>query len=137
TAVLRHINVEVKPGETVAFVGRSGSGKSTLLSLLPRFYDFDSGMIRLDGQPLAEYRLADLRSQISLVEQNVVLFNDTVARNIAYGSLGHADRATIEDAAERAYAAEFIRALPNGYDTIVGQNGIMMYGGQLLRMAIA
>src|SRR5699024_4444706 len=95
TRVLRDVNVEIRPGETVAFVGRSGSGKSTLLSLLPRFYDFDSGSIRLDGHPVGDYRLADLRSQISLVDQNVVLFNDTVARNIAYGSLGGADQAAV------------------------------------------
>lgn len=137
TDVLRDIDVGIRPGETVAFVGRSGSGKSTLLSLLPRFYDADRGGIRLDGYPLAEYRLMALRSQISLVEQDVVLFNDTVARNIAYGSLGNADHAAIKDAAERAYAAEFVQALPNGYDTLVGQNGIMLSGGQRQRLAIA
>src|SRR5699024_852034 len=134
--VLRAINVEVQPGQTVAFVGRSGSGKSTLLSLLPRFYDPQSGVIRLDGHANDEYPLADLRRQISLVDQNVVLFNDTVARNIAYGGLGGADRAAIEDAAERAYAADFIRALPDGFDTRVGQNGIMLSGGQRQRIAI-
>ncbi|HLQ85487.1 MAG TPA: ABC transporter transmembrane domain-containing protein, partial [Salinisphaeraceae bacterium] len=120
-AVLCDINVEIQPGETVAFVGRSGSGKSTLLSLLPRFYEIEHGSLHLDGHPVTAYPLADLRNQISLVEQNVVLFNDTVARNIAYGSLGSADRAAIEDAAERAHAAEFIRALADGFDTEVGQ----------------
>lgn len=135
--VLRDIDVEIKPGETVAFVGRSGSGKSTLLSLLPRFYDSDTGSIRLDGHPLNEYQLADLRNQIGLVEQDVVLFNDTVARNIAYGSLGGAEREAVEAAAERAYAADFIRGLPNGFDTEVGQNGIMLSGGQRQRLAIA
>lgn len=135
--VLRDINFEVTPGQTVAFVGRSGSGKSTLLSLLPRFYDYQNGHIVLDGRDLPEYRLADLRRQISLVDQNVVLFNDTVAGNIAYGVLGGADRADVEDAARRAYASEFIESLPRGYDTLVGQNGIMLSGGQRQRIAIA
>ncbi len=135
--VLRDIAFDVEPGQTVAFVGRSGSGKSTLLSLLPRFYDATAGSINLDGWPIREYRLADLRQQISLVDQNVVLFNDTVARNIAYGVLGDADRAAVAHAAERAYAADFIEALPNGYDTLVGQNGIMLSGGQRQRLAIA
>lgn len=136
-AVLRDINFEVKPGQTVAFVGRSGSGKSTLLSLLPRFYDYSEGSIQLDGHELTEYKLNDLRQQISLVDQNVVLFNDTVAGNIAYGALGGADRETVIDAARRAYAADFIESLPNGYDTLVGQNGIMLSGGQRQRIAIA
>ncbi|ROO36333.1 lipid A export permease/ATP-binding protein MsbA [Salinisphaera orenii] len=135
--VLRDITFDVEPGQTVAFVGRSGSGKSTLLSLLPRFYDYEAGSIRLDGHELSEYRLADLRAQISLVDQNVVLFNDTVAGNIAYGTLGGADRETVIDAARRAYAHEFIESLPEGYDTLVGQNGIMLSGGQRQRIAIA
>ncbi len=137
TEVLRDINFNVEPRQTVAFVGRSGSGKSTLLSLLPRFYEASAGSILLDGHPVGDYKLADLRQQISLVDQNVVLFNDTVARNIAYGVLGDADRAAVVHAAERAYAADFIEALPNGYDTLVGQNGIMLSGGQRQRLAIA
>lgn len=137
TDVLRDISFDVEPGQTVAFVGRSGSGKSTLLALLPRFYDYDRGHIHLDGHELKEYRLADLRRQISLVDQNVVLFNDTVARNIAYGVLGGVARETVIDAAKRAYADEFIQSLPRGYDTLVGQNGIMLSGGQRQRLAIA
>ena len=137
TDVLRDISFEVKPGQTVAFVGRSGRGKSTLLSLLPRFYDYGEGSIRLDGHDLTEYRMNDLRQQISLVDQNVILFNDTVAGNIAYGALGDADRETVVDAARRAYADEFIQSLPKGYDTLVGQNGIMLSGGQRQRIAIA
>lgn len=135
--VLRDIDFSVAAGKTVAFVGRSGSGKSTLLSLLPRFYDVTEGDIFIDGHTLREYSLESLRKQISLVDQNVVLFNDTVARNIAYGVLRDTDREAIEDAAERAYAADFIKALPEGYDTVVGQNGIMLSGGQRQRLAIA
>lgn len=135
--VLRDVNLTASPGRTVAFVGRSGSGKSTLLSLLPRFYDPTGGVILLDGHDLREYYLRDLRDQISLVDQNVVLFNDTVARNIAYGGLHSAGRAAVEDAARRAHAAEFVEALPDGYDTLVGQNGIMLSGGQRQRLAIA
>lgn len=135
--VLRDVSFSVQPGQTIAFVGRSGSGKSTLLSLLPRFYDYERGHIRLDGQELLDYRMADLRRQVSLVDQNVVLFNDTVAGNIAYGALEGIDRATIEDAARRAFAADFIEQLPDGYDTLVGQNGILLSGGQRQRIAIA
>ena len=135
--VLRNVNLSVSPGQTIAFVGRSGSGKSTLLSLLPRFYDPTHGVILLDGHDVREYPLRTLRDQISLVDQNVVLFNDTVAHNIAYGSLRPANRAEVEAAAYRAYAADFIERLPQGYDTVVGQNGIMLSGGQRQRLAIA
>lgn len=135
--VLHDISFTVEPGQAVAFVGRSGSGKSTLLSLLPRFYETREGRIALDDVPIDDYRLGDLRRQISLVDQNVVLFNDTIAGNIAYGALGGVDRATVEKAARRAYAADFIESLPDGYDTLVGQNGLILSGGQRQRVAIA
>lgn len=135
--VLNEVDIAVSPGETVAVVGRSGSGKSTLLSLLPRFYDPSSGRILLDGVDLRDYDLANLRDHISLVDQNVVLFNDTIMRNIAYGSLKDCSQDDVEAAAKRAYADEFIHGLPAGYETTVGQNGIMLSGGQRQRLAIA
>ncbi len=135
--VLDGVSLEVRPGETLAIVGRSGSGKSTLVNLLPRFYDPDEGSIRLDGHDLREYRLADLRRQISVVGQEVVLFNDTLARNIAYGRTGEVDEAAIRRAAEMANALEFIEQLPQGFDTPVGEKGVLLSGGQRQRIAIA
>jgi ATP-binding cassette, subfamily B, bacterial MsbA len=135
--VLHGIDVTIEPGQTVALVGRSGSGKSTLVSLLPRFYDVKGGEILLDGRPLRDYRLANLRSQIALVMQEVVLFNDTLERNIAYGSLENAGRDRVRDAVVRAHADEFIDALPLGLDTVVGENGARLSGGQRQRVAIA
>jgi ATP-binding cassette, subfamily B, bacterial MsbA len=134
--VLSEINLDVQPGQTVAFVGKSGSGKSTLLSLLPRFYDPTVGRIRLDGYDLRDYPLADLRRQIALVDQNVMLFNATVAENIAYG-LPELDEARITAAAQAAYAWDFIEKLPQGLKTPVGQNGVTLSGGQRQRIAIA
>jgi ATP-binding cassette, subfamily B, bacterial MsbA len=134
--VLSEINLAVQPGQTVAFVGKSGSGKSTLLSLLPRFYDPTVGRIRLDGYDLRDYPLADLRRQIALVDQNVMLFNATVAENIAYG-LPELDEARITAAAQAAYAWDFIEKLPQGLKTPVGQNGVTLSGGQRQRIAIA
>jgi ATP-binding cassette, subfamily B, bacterial MsbA len=131
------ISLRIEPGQTVAFVGRSGSGKSTLLSLLPRFYDVDSGSIRLDGADLREYRLRDLRRQISLVDQQVRLFSATVAENIAYGLDPQPDEAQIIEAARRAHAWEFIERLPQGLQTQLGQNGATLSGGQRQRLAIA
>jgi len=135
--VLHDIELSVEPGQTVAFVGRSGSGKSTLVSLLPRFYDIQKGRITLDGTELHDYALENLRDQFALVSQHIVLFNDTVANNIAYGRLEGADRAAVERAAEAAHAMEFIRDLPQGLDTLVGENGVLLSGGQRQRLAIA
>jgi subfamily B ATP-binding cassette protein MsbA len=133
---LRGVSLDIAAGETVALVGGSGSGKTTLASLLPRFYDVGSGRILLDGEDLRNYRLSDLRSQIALVSQDVVLFNDTLAANIAYGDPAP-DMARIEAAAHAAYAHEFIMRQPQGYQTAVGENGTRLSGGQRQRLAIA
>jgi ATP-binding cassette, subfamily B, bacterial MsbA len=135
--VLEDIDLSVEPGQMVALVGRSGSGKSTLASLIPRFYQHDQGKILLDGVEISDYRLRNLRQHIALVTQNVTLFNDTVASNIAYGDLVAAPREAIIAAAEAAYAREFIDKLPNGFDTMVGENGVLLSGGQRQRLAIA
>ncbi|MCL4315914.1 MAG: lipid A export permease/ATP-binding protein MsbA [Gammaproteobacteria bacterium] len=135
--VLRDINFDARAGQTVALVGRSGSGKSTLVSLLPRFYDVTSGRITLDGQDIRALTMESLRDQIALVSQEVVLFNDTIARNIAYGKLAQAGEQAVIMAAEAAYAMEFIRNLPQGLDTLVGENGVLLSGGQRQRIAIA
>lgn len=135
--VFEDLWLTIEPGETVALVGRSGSGKSTLASLIPRFHDPDAGEILLDGQLLSAYRLAALRRQIGLVSQHVVLFNDTVAHNIAYGGLAGAPREAIATAARRAQATEFIDALPEGLDTRIGDDGVRLSGGQRQRLAIA
>lgn len=135
--VFEDLWLTIEPGESVAVVGRSGSGKSTLASLIPRFHDVEAGEILLDGQPLGAYRLAALRRQIGLVSQHVVLFHDTVARNIAYGGLANARREAIATAARRAQASEFIDALPEGLDTPIGDDGVRLSGGQRQRLAIA
>ena len=134
---LREISFVAKPGETVAFVGRSGSGKSTLVSLLPRFYRETTGEVLIDGHPVDEYTLTSLRDSIALVTQQITLFNDTIANNIAYGSLRGVSREEIEHAAKAANAMEFIEQLPNSLDTMVGENGVLLSGGQRQRIAIA
>ncbi len=135
--VLQGIGFEAKAGQTVAFVGRSGSGKSTLVNLLPRFYLPKSGVIRIDGYNIENIRLQDLRDQISLVNQHITLFNDTIENNIAYGRLGGANRDDVIKAAKAAHAMEFIERLPEGLDTLVGENGVLLSGGQRQRLAIA
>lgn len=134
---LKNIDLSIKAGQTVAFVGRSGSGKTTLVNLLPRLYDLEHGAITLDGHDIKKYSLDNLRSQFAYVGQDVVLFNDTVANNISYGSFLEADKEKIETAAQQAYAADFIAALADGYDTMVGERGLMLSGGQRQRIAIA
>ena len=134
---LRGIDLHCRPGKVTALVGRSGSGKSTLVSLVPRFYEPDGGSIEIDGRPLADYSLASLRRQVSWVGQRVVLFNDTVANNIAYGELAGASEEAIIAAAEAANAMEFIRDLPQGLHTQIGQRGNSLSGGQRQRIAIA
>jgi subfamily B ATP-binding cassette protein MsbA len=134
---LGHINLAIAPGETVALVGASGSGKTTLANLVPRFYHPTLGRITLDGQDLEGIRLASLRANIALVSQDVVLFNDTVAANIAYGVMKDTAEAEIAAAAEAAHAMEFIRRLPQGLQTLVGENGAKLSGGQRQRLAIA
>jgi len=135
--VLHDIHFSVKPGEIVALVGRSGSGKSTLVNLLPRFYANFTGDILLDDVSIRQYRLADLRRQFAMVSQHVILFNDTIRNNIAYGSFGNASDAQVKAAAEAAYALDFIEQLPQGLDTLVGENGVLLSGGQRQRIAIA
>ena len=134
---LRNISLEIRPGESVALVGASGSGKSSLIHLLPRFYKPESGRITLDGHDIDSLTLESLRRQISLVSQNVVLFNDTVAANIAYGRADKVDKAAIVRAAEAAHAMEFVDQLPQGLDTEIGENGAKLSGGQRQRLAIA
>jgi subfamily B ATP-binding cassette protein MsbA len=134
---LRDVSLDVPAGSTVALVGQSGSGKSTFVSLLPRFYDPEQGAVLLDGEDVRNYTLRDLRRQIALVSQDIVLFDDTVANNIAYGALGQRSRAQIERAAEAAYVTEFAKALPQGLDTRVGERGALLSGGQRQRIAIA
>ncbi|MEJ8568291.1 lipid A export permease/ATP-binding protein MsbA [Elongatibacter sediminis] len=137
TPVLQDISFRVPAGSVTALVGHSGSGKTTLAGLLPRFYPYSAGHVLLDGRELKEYRLDNLRSQIALVSQDVVLFNDSVAGNIAYGALAEASREAIEDAARAAHAMGFIEKLPQQLDTLVGENGTLLSGGQRQRLAIA
>ena len=134
--VLKEINLTVEAGHNVAIVGPNGSGKTTLANLVPRFYDPDAGQILIDGKDIREASLYSLRNQIGMVTQHVVTFNDTVAANIAYGKAG-ATREEIIAAAKRAFAHEFISPLPAGYDTVIGEQGAGLSGGQLQRIVIA
>lgn len=134
--VLCNIDLHVKPGQSVALVGRSGSGKSTLVSLLPRFYDAGSGQLMIDGVAVQDYTLESLRRQIAVVSQDVVLFEGSVADNIAYGSSNISNEA-VSEAARNAHALEFIEKLEGGMDALVGDAGIMLSGGQRQRIAIA
>ncbi len=135
--VLHDINLTVAEGQTVALVGSSGSGKSTLASLLPRFYEVEQGQILIDGVAIDDYSLASLRQQIALVNQDVVLFNDTVASNIAYGGLAGASDEQVRAAADAAYASEFIDKMPEGLSSLIGEDGTRLSGGQRQRLAIA
>ena len=134
--ILNDINLEINEGESVAFVGKSGAGKTTLMSLLPRFYDGFKGDIKIDGVLLSEFDIKNLRSHIALVSQNITLFNDTIANNINYGSEERTHEEIIE-AAKKANAHEFIETLPDGYETVAGDDGVLLSGGQRQRIAIA
>jgi subfamily B ATP-binding cassette protein MsbA len=135
--ILEDINFSVIPGETVALVGSSGSGKTTLASLITRFYNHGEGQILLDGVDVNDFRLPNLRQHISQVSQNVTLFNDTVRNNIAYGELADCSLEQVKAAAKIAYADKFIEQMADGYDTMVGDDGVMLSGGQRQRLAIA
>ncbi len=135
-AVLSDVSVAVEPGQTVAIGGHSGGGKSTLVSLLPRFYDVNDGEILLDGTPIRDYTLQNLRDNISLVSQDVVLFNDTIENNLSYGELRNHSREEILAAADAAHVLDFAEELPNGLETIVGDRGVLLSGGQRQRIAI-
>ncbi|OQQ10552.1 lipid A ABC transporter ATP-binding protein/permease MsbA [Vibrio sp. Vb339] len=134
---LDKVSFNIPKGKTVALVGRSGSGKSTIANLFTRFYDVDSGSIELDGHDIRDYELRNLREHFALVSQNVHLFNDTVANNIAYAAEEQYSREQIEHAAKLAHASEFIDGMENGIDTVVGENGASLSGGQRQRIAIA
>ena len=135
--VLHDVSIDIPAGKTVALVGRSGSGKSTLVHLLARFYQPGEGEILLDGVPLADYRLANLRAQLAMVSQHVALFHDTVYNNIAYGALADRGEDAVLAATESAYARHFIEALPRGFQTVLGDDGGGLSGGQRQRIAIA
>lgn len=134
---LRNVSFDLPAGKTIALVGRSGSGKSTIANLFTRFYDIDSGSIELDGHKIDDIKLTNLRKHFALVSQNVHLFNDTIANNIAYATDGQYSREQIEHAAKLAHAMEFISNLDQGLDTVIGENGASLSGGQRQRIAIA
>jgi subfamily B ATP-binding cassette protein MsbA len=134
---LSDVTLTVRPGETVALVGSSGSGKTSLVSVIPRFYEPSAGRLFIDGHDVTTLTLASLRAQIALVTQDVLLFDDTIFANIAYGAMSGTPREAVERAAAAAHALEFIRAMPQGFDTTVGENGVRLSGGQRQRIAIA
>ena len=134
--VLRDINLEVVPGEVVAIVGSSGSGKTTLVHLLPRFFDVSGGRLLIDGHDVRDVTVSSLRSQIAIVTQDTILFNDTMRNNIAYGQ-PHVPQQRVEAAARAALAHEFIMALPDGYDSMIGERGLRLSGGERQRLSIA
>jgi ABC-type multidrug transport system fused ATPase/permease subunit len=134
--VLKGINLTIEAGRNVAIVGPNGSGKTTLANLIPRFYDPDSGQVLIDGIDIRDATLGSLRTQVGMVTQNVVTFNDSIAANIAYGKTS-ATKQEVIAAAKRAFAHEFIQPLPDGYDTIIGEQGTGLSGGQLQRIVIA
>lgn len=134
--VLKNINLDIEKGEMVALVGMSGAGKTTLCDLMARFYDVTEGRIEIDGRDIREYTIASLRDNIGIVTQETVLFNDTVAKNIAYGAKD-TDMKSIIDAAKAAYAHDFVMEMPEGYDTVIGERGVRLSGGQRQRISIA
>lgn len=133
---LTKVDLTIRPGEVIALVGSSGSGKTTLVSLLPRFYEPTTGRILIDGVPLDSYELQSLRAHIGIVSQEIVLFDDTIRNNIAFGRTG-ASQADIEQAAKLAYAHDFILRIPDGYDALIGERGLKLSGGERQRLAIA
>jgi len=134
--VLHDIDLRISPGEVVAIVGSSGSGKTTLVHLLPRFFDVTGGRLLIDGQDVRDLKISSLRSQIAMVTQDTILFNDTVLNNIAYGH-PETSRERVEEAARAALAHEFILGMPEGYDTVIGERGLMLSGGERQRISIA
>lgn len=136
-AVLNNVDLSIRSGETIAFVGESGSGKTSLVNLLPRLYDMSGGTILINGTPITDYKLASLRDAIAYVSQDVMLFNDTIANNIAYGSDKAIGKNALLDACKTAHAHDFIMQFPDQYETMVGENGVMLSGGQRQRVAIA
>ena len=134
--VLTDVSFKVESGRSIAIVGHSGSGKSTLVGLLPRFYDVDAGEILLDGRSVRDYDLSNLRQNISLVSQDIVLFNDTIENNLAYGQLRQRSRSEILQAAEAAHVLDFVKEMPEGFETVVGDRGVLLSGGQRQRVAI-
>ena len=135
-SALTKVDLTIRPGEVIALVGSSGSGKTTLVSLLPRFYEPTTGRILIDGVPLDSYELQSLRAHIGIVSQEIVLFDDTIRNNIAFGRTG-ASQAEVEQAAKLAYAHDFILRIPDGYDALIGERGLKLSGGERQRLAIA